>query len=65
MSLKFLTVAAASALLAWASPVAADVGRPQAVLSHESMDALEEKFGMIGLLGLLGLFGLRRRDARR
>lgn len=64
MSHRVLLAVATAALLAGASPAAANEARPGPVLSHEGVDALEDKLGMIGLIGLLGLLGLRRRDRR-
>lgn len=60
LSLLLLCAMLCAALLA--TPAMAGANRPAPLLSHESLDDLENKLGMLGLIGLLGLFGLRRRD---
>jgi len=54
----------ATCLLCAAIPAEANAG-PEPVLSHSSLDDLENHFGILGLLGLIGLLGLRRRPDRR
>ena len=62
MGWKSFIALGAIVLLLLASPAAAE---PQAMLSHSSLDELENHVGMLGLLGLIGLFGLKRRGERR
>jgi MYXO-CTERM domain-containing protein len=65
MPLKSAAAIVAFAWLALTGPAAAAGEQPQNVLSHDSLDELENEIGLIGLLGLIGLFGLRRSDRRR